>query len=271
MGFDFQERSNHDGAPIGLYAVSVGHLTWFYNSSDADVVHDSVLYKSCPISDTGFVQSGDTANDEFTVTLPENEPVVEIYQGTPPSAPGRIIMRTKHVGDRDAPIMWVGAIVSVKRVLPAQGVISCQPATGSFNRAGLRLAWSRGCPHALYDSQCRVNPEAFRTTAIIRAMTGDAIVADAFGANGDDWLSGGFVKWVRPNGLTEFRPIELHKGLTCYMLGTTDGMSVGMQLSVYPGCARTSNACLYKFNNLANYGGFPFLPGKSPFTSDPIF
>jgi hypothetical protein len=36
-------------------------------------------------------------------------------------------------------------------------------------------------------------------------------------------------------------------------------------LEIYPGCDRTSGTCLTKFNNLVNFGGFPFMPDTNPF------
>jgi hypothetical protein len=44
-----------------------------------------------------------------------------------------------------------------------------------------------------------------------------------------------------------------------------------MVLKIYPGCPRTTEACLTKFNNLDNYGGIPSMPPTSPFDGNPIF
>jgi len=34
---------------------------------------------------------------------------------------------------------------------------------------------------------------------------------------------------------------------------------------IYPGCSKTINECKNKFNNLENFGGFPFVPKSDPF------
>lgn len=56
------------------------------------------------------------------------------------------------------------------------------------------------------------------------------------------------------------------------LLGTTDGLTVGTRVRLYPGCDRTTgaNGCT-KFNNLPNFGGIPQLAGRSPFDGNPVF
>ena len=36
--------------------------------------------------------------------------------------------------------------------------------------------------------------------------------------------------------------------------------SVGDAVSVIPGCDKTQNQCLTKFKNIAQFGGFPYVP-----------
>ena len=44
----------------------------------------------------------------------------------------------------------------------------------------------------------------------------------------------------------------------------------GLVIRIYPGCDRTKETCQSKFNNLNNYGGFPFIPLKNPFGGSSI-
>lgn len=57
---------------------------------------------------------------------------------------------------------------------------------------------------------------------------------------------------------------------TIQAFGDTSEIHPGMIITVYPGCQRTIAAC-ETFSNLDNYGGFPFMPGKSPFDGTPFF
>jgi hypothetical protein len=53
--------------------------------------------------------------------------------------------------------------------------------------------------------------------------------------------------------------------------GQLDGYSVGQELRLYPGCKRTGEWCNAFFNNVDNYGGFEFLPNRSPFSGESVF
>lgn len=41
----------------------------------------------------------------------------------------------------------------------------------------------------------------------------------------------------------------------------------GVAGDIYPGCKKTSTWCRVKFNNISNFGGFPFMPRENPFES----
>lgn len=273
MSYDYLERSNHDGMPVALYEILIGGLVWRYNSLNVEVIANGLKYEPLTISDDGYTQSGDINNDTFEITLPANAPIVQIFQGTPPSQRARVYLRRMHIGDTEAPIHWVGMIMSVRITEPGTAVIVCQPMTGTFNRNGLRLAFGRNCPHALYDNQCKVNRANFNTTVRVDALSGDSFISSQLAQYVvDGWASGGYLTWTRSGiNLLESRPIELHTNSTVRLMGTTDGMSVGMYVTVYAGCNRSTAHCAGKFGNLPNFGGFPYLPGKSPFVGNPVF
>jgi hypothetical protein len=41
-------------------------------------------------------------------------------------------------------------------------------------------------------------------------------------------------------------------------------------VKIYPGCDRTKETCNDKFSNILNYGGFAWIPAKSPFDGSSI-
>jgi uncharacterized phage protein (TIGR02218 family) len=133
------------------------------------------------------------------------------------------------------------------------------------------LSWGRGCPHALYDRNCRADPAAFAIAIAVEGLTGAAIVSSAVASLPANYLAGGYFEFPLMAGVMERRAIESQSGSTINILGTTDGLTIGNWVTVYPGCDRVSSTCESKFNNLVNYGGFPHLPTKSPFDGDPVF
>ena len=177
----------------------------------------------------------------------------------------------------DAPIYWIGTVGNVKRPDPAKGIIIGRPITATFKRVGLRLCWTRGCPHALYDDECKVDPADWRKTGTI-LMSGGGTVTVELDSPGLDPSAciGGILEWTaNADGTIDSRTIENATGSTTLMtltiFGTADRIEPGSACAVLPGCDLTPETCLGRFNNLANYGGFKQMAGKSPFDGTPVF
>lgn len=265
MTFNSAEISTQDGRPVALYLIEWGETEWAYTSADREIIYGGKTYLPRAVSDSGMVQGGSSAND-FTMDIPANLPIVDLFRGTPPSETIWLTVRRQHQGEADAPIYWNGNVTNVKRLDLASGQVIGKPLTASFKRTGLRLCWTRECPHFLYDSGCKVNPEAFRTDATITALTGVTTTVDAVGGHPDGYFTGGFLSWeVNDDGTIERRMIEAHVGLQLKIFGLTDGMEIGDVVALYPGCDRTPTTCFTKFNNEANQGGYSFMPGETPF------
>lgn len=271
MTFDSIERSNYGGVPRTLYEFSLGETFWRYASGDNDIAFKGVVYRSIAITNDGYSSSGNPDTDEMIVRLDSRATVTALYLGTPPSEPLQLRVRTLHRGDTDAPVVWAGLVKSGKQVSSVEFVFTCNSLLSTLDRNGLRLSWGRGCPHALYDRGCRLDPDDFGLTVSVDQISGNTITSNALSTLDNDYLSGGFMSFIGVHGATERRAIKKQNGSSFTLLGPADGIDEGAWIVVYPGCNRVTTTCESKFNNLANYGGFPHLPTKSPFDGDPIF
>jgi uncharacterized phage protein (TIGR02218 family) len=182
-----------------------------------------------------------------------------------------VIIRDIQYGEAGHRVAWSGLVQGVKWPSPERAELICQTIGASMDRPGLSLSWDRGCPYAVFDADCGLNPADFETVATIDSLTTSSITSATFDALDDGYFAGGWVEWDIGSGEVETRGITRHVGGQLTLLGGTDGLLAGMQVRAYPGCPRTIQACETIFNNRANYGGFPHLPGKSPFDGDPIF
>jgi hypothetical protein len=180
--------------------------------------------------------------------------------------------------EADAPIYWIGTVGNIKRPDPAEATILGRPITATFKRVGLRLCWTRGCPHALYDDECKVDPEDHRVTGTVFMAGGAQVVIET-----DTPISnvaafiGGIFDWEADpaTGTRDSRTIENASGsgttITLTIFGTADRVTDGAACSILPGCDLTPETCQARFNNLVNYGGFKQMAGKSPFDGSPVF
>lgn len=87
----------------------------------------------------------------------------------------------------------------------------------------------------------------------------------------DGYFSGGIVEWLNDELVLGSRSIYSHTGSIIQINYPFSGLSSGNTIKVFPGCAHTVQVCADKFSNQENCGAFPYIPGKNPFGSDPIF
>lgn len=282
MSFNEREISNQEGQPVALYRFQWGNTFWFYTSADRPITRTEIVsgapteveYQPLAISDNGMVQGGEQSND-FTINAPNNIPLAVLYRGTPPSGTIYLIVRRKHHGDDDAPVWWIGTVGNVKRPDDVAVNIIGRTLTSTFQRSGLRLSWQRSCPFILYDGNCKADPELFGVAGTVTAKDGVSITVTGGTVGEESKYRGGFIKWEADvNGTMERRGIEqigdIGSGVF-QLFGRPDRLEIGTEIMLYPGCAHTPTACDTDFDNLANYGGYDFMPGKSPFDGTPVF
>lgn len=275
--FDDTEESNYQGTPILMYdffRTSGGvDYHWRYNTSDANIVYSGNTYKATAISDDGVKQDSEASNSELNITMPVTDDFPQMFRGdgSTPSNTVYVTIRRIHLGETEARVFWVGTITGLTQEDEVKAKISCQMLLASFKRGGLRLSYTRGCPHALYDSQCKMDPEDFKVAAAVVTITGTAIEVQDISAYPSGYFDGGYFEWTLASGLVETNGIRFQVGSVLTVQGLTFGLNEGDIINLFPGCRRTRQVCNDKFNNILNYGGFPDTPGKSPFSGDPVF
>ncbi len=282
MDFEDFEISNDDGLRIALYEIEWGNTKWFYTSADQEIVAtipvgagtEDRTYLPVAISDSGMKQGG--GNNDMTVNAPSNIPLVDLFVSTPPALEIWLTVRRMHLGQTDTPkIAWTGTINNVKRTEGnAEVEIIGHSLLASFKRSGLRLAWTRGCPHMLYDQDCKADKTLFAVAGTITALTGNTITVDFTGPDpAAGWFDGGFIEWVADTGTgtIDRRGVVSSSSATVLTLfGTTYRLAVGMAITLYPGCDLTKATCDAKFSNGDNFGGLEQMTGKNPFDGTAI-
>jgi uncharacterized phage protein (TIGR02218 family) len=272
MTFNVIETSHDEGRPIFLYAFKLGAATFRYTSGDADVTIDGYKWRAEAISDNGVKLTGEATTDGLEITAPSSIAPVQMFLGTPPSQAIMVSIFHYHEDDNEAVLGYIGEVMQVNQPEPGKAIITCDTISASMQRDGLRLAWQRNCPYAVYDEKtCKASKAAHQINATVYDVVGNVVAFSGMDDVENGTLDGGFIEWEHPSRGTEFRAIEKQIGNTCEMFGLGDGLYYGLAVKAYPGCRRTTADCTDKFNNLDNYGGVPDLPGKSPFDGDPVF
>jgi len=271
MSYDTAERSNYDAQPVALYSFQVGPNSWDYVNGEEEVYLAGVTYLPTNITDNGETMSGEIATDEFVVSISKDANFVALFRATPPSAEITLIVRHWNRGEPDSPVVGTYLVKAAKRTDEVSWDIVCRAYTVSLNRNGLRLGYGRYCPHALYDHNCQVDPNAYKVTGSIISLTGTSFNVSGIVGQVANYFAGGYFEWEWLPGVIERRAIETSNGSLIAVMGTTDGLALGTSIALFPGCDRTTIMCNSRFSNILNFGGFPHMPGKNPFDGKPVF
>lgn len=271
MAFSAIEVSNEGGKPVGLYEFRYGNTVWRYTTAEYDIPLVGDPWLAHTISDDGVTQGGSDQND-LSITVQQNNPVALLFRNSQPSGKVWLTVRRYHIGDAvgETPLLWSGTVVNATLVDVATVQMSCRSLGGTYDRNGLRLGWDRLCPHPLYGVGCFVDKEDHAYVRTIATLTGTSFTCTTHSEPSEGSFTGGFMEWERDDGSFNRRAIEQQAGNDFQVLGTTDGLEVGLEVTLYPGCVRNTTNCKL-FGNLKNYGGFPHLPGRSPFDGSPVF
>jgi uncharacterized phage protein (TIGR02218 family) len=273
MTYDTQEMSTYGGSPVELYEFSRGSAEfWRYTSADMDELYAGSLYSAVAISRSKIDLSQNVQQSSLSIDIPIDTAFVQEFMAGSPTEPIAFTLRRFHEGDSEVASIWLGRVVNVEfKKLIAE--VLCETAYTSLKRPTLRRLYQYTCPHVLYEQGpglCNVNKATFKLTTNLSGVSGITLTSTDFGLQADDYYSGGFVE-ISSGGINNRRYITEHAGNNITLNQQLPGAAIGISADVYPGCSHNLAVCNSKFNNVVNYGGFPWIPQKNPFGGAPIF
>jgi uncharacterized phage protein (TIGR02218 family) len=143
-----------------------------------------------------------------------------------------------------------------------QATFNCKSETEKLNKKLPQPLIQPGCIHTLFDAGCTLLKASFTSASATTAVTSKKLFTASGLAQAAGYFDLGVVTWTSgPNaGLTATvmkhsagGVIELHVPLLF-----TPG--VGDTFTILPGCDKLDTTCNTKFGNLANNGGFKYVP-----------
>ncbi len=270
MSYDTQERVVIQDLVVELYEFMVGTQTYRYTSAKEDKtpsVNDGLVYTSDHITRTDIAQTSEINKDGITIQLHRTNAVALLYQGRPPDQTNVITVRRYHeagVAEEDVVTIWAGRVLGCS-FDGSIATLTCESTATSMKQAGLWRQYQASCPHVLYGTKCSVAKATHELHTTASVVTGDVIEAVGASVYPDDYFTGGFLNWLGADGNLQSRMIFAHDGEELTLDWAVEDMAVTDDLWIYPGCKHTMSDCFGKYINIANYGGFPFVPSKNPF------
>ena len=251
---------------VELYAFASNSMQFTLTPHEFDVELDGDRYASLPMQRNELALGAEAAKSALELKLPPDCALVRhllaaSLTGDTTSVTLRVARRSSWGNDWwISGTRWLGRVLGVE-IADDQARIRCESAQISLKRIGLRRLYSRNCSHVLYSAACGATP-----------ISASAWVLNCYGRNVDfdssvpASVSGGLAGgWLQtPDGARHMLTGENGSGVELlYPLAVEPGTEV--QLTV--GCDHSTATCAARFNNLDNFGGFPAIPSKNPFST----
>ena len=268
MTYSAFETSQEGSQPVEVYTFLIGAQAFRYTSAEDTVTLSAIDYAPESISRGTLEDGAEERDTNLSLVLPATNPVARQFLFSIPGQ--RVKIQIDRYQRLDTPTPEVirifdGFVHSVTYEGNGKTAsMSCRPAVAVLNRTIPRFAFHAQCNHVLYDSGCQVDDTdpAFRVSSgSVTAVSGRVLtVSGLSGSFADGFFDGGFVEVV---GSSDFRMILSHTGndLTLLLPFSTDPTTV----NVFAGCDHSIATCKAKFDNVINFGGFPFVPTRNPF------
>lgn len=271
MSFAPIEESRSLGEPITLFLFVFGEGPLdFYAYTDAEQVifHEGREYQPVPIDRSAITASGTLDKANTTIKMPSEEGLPELFRSYPPSGVVYLTIKQGHAGDPDEAflVQWTGRVLSSGREA-GEATLVCEPVSSSLRRPGLRRNWQYGCPHLLYDSECRANQIAATVTTTATGFDSSLVnLPDGWNGSFDaDKFVNGVIQWTSETGRVEKRRIlRILSSRNVVVAGAVRNLAIGQTVEVRLGCNHTLDDCRDLHNNAPNFGGQPWIPLDNP-------
>jgi hypothetical protein len=264
------EASVESSRPLEVYRFASGGETFLYSSSEDPIVLGPDNYEPRPIARSRIVRGVDERRRNLTVTMPASDPVPRRYIGIPPGQ--RMVLTVIRLQRDESPTFDTQVAIFrgvVKSVAFKDDGLTAEIAVQGIdasNRVMPRHTAMAQCNHVLYGPGCDVDPSPFTNTGTVTAVANNVLTVAGLGAaRPDQFFRGGFAKLVAES---DFRLVLSHQGDDLTLLLPFAASVLGAQVQVSAGCDhRFHGDCANKFDNVASFGGSPYVPTKNFFST----
>jgi len=279
------ESSPAEGRPYFLYQFIEATQVWRFTSrADAWISAgsggDIITWDAAALSHGDVVQTSEIERGRLELNWPLSHPFARRFLAPLSNQPMTLTIFRGHeqvLGETVA--HWKGRVVGAE-VEGQRIILQAESVFSTLRRAGVRAKYQRLCRHALYGRGCGLDIALHWQTGTVTASAGPVVTILEAATEPDGWYRGGVLRFGMELGfitnhagatLTLSRPMpELAAAIATPDLDPDTGEPLLVLADIAPGCDLRAATCAAKFGNLANFGGFPEIPGRNPFGGSSI-
>lgn len=271
MTYEEHETSTEGSRPVEVFRFTVGATFYRYTSSESEETLGVETFTPKAIKRSNAADGPESRDHDFQVTLPTSDPVAQIFAGVPTSDRIRLTVLRFQRSDTPTPETVTVFDGYVQTARFSEGGRVCQLTARTLLAALGRQIPARmqhaSCNHVLYDPlTCRVDDTdaAFRAAARdVDSLVGNVLTVDGLGGYAAGWFVGGYVE-DDDTGTKRLVIADDGAGNLTLLIPFASAPST---VSVFAGCDHSAATCASKFDNVINFGGYPFIPTRNPFAT----
>ncbi len=255
----YDEEISSENQPVELfYFFSGNNFKRYYTSSDKDLVYNGVTYTAIPIRRSNILNTDDLSRSPVNIELEVSDHLIQGFITAVYGKSVNVIVYRKH--DAHVAVFWQGRVIT-SNISGNICTLNCESILTAIKRTGLKEKFQISCRHVLYSDECRVNQNNYLTNLIVTEVNDNVITVTGI-TQSDNYFKDGFVVFDN----YQYRGIIRNTSTVITLDLMIPKLEIGDTLKCYPGCNYLRSTCEDKFNNDINYGGFPWIPSKNPFS-----
>jgi len=239
-----------------LYTILTNNTTYRYTSSNLDVVTGGYTYLARPIKRSEFSFADRLRTVKTTISAPLDAPFLQYIANSPPELTDVTIVRRFQTTGTYSQI-FKGKVISIT-IEKNIATCECESETRLLKNKVPALVFQAYCNNMLFDSVCGVAKATYKVETTV-TVSGSTLSAAAFDALADGHFICGFVEYGN-----DVRLITNHVGAVLTLQIPFANLTTGGTVKAYPGCDKSYETCLAKFNNLAQRLAFDNIPSSNP-------
>lgn len=266
MSYAQKDKSISDGAPIEGYEFIADHKTWRFTSYPTSVTIAGQVFEPAPITRT-TLEIGNVVNSITTMdfNVPSDSELAKTFCYM--ISPKRLSVKVYrvHEGDDfsvDYKVEYTGEMAAASATGKWGIIQTASKLQTDLNGNLSSVYYQRTCNHVLFDERCKVNRAAYTQTAVVLLVQSQLVTVDDTHFADNELISG----IARNTRTGEEQGIISNAGQLVRIGFPFFDIIIGDTIELTQGCDHQRlGHCKNRYNNVANYGGFDFVPEKNPF------
>lgn len=157
-------------------------------------------------------------------------------------------------------VRFSGTIGAVDEVDRTSAKLTVDALVNLLNQQVPNIILQPNCTNTLFDARCTLNKASFAENLTVQpGSTVNKLLSGSIQA--DIWYDNGQILFTSGTNSGLVKAVKQYVNRQFFFnspLPFTPG--AGDTFTAYPGCDKTQATCTSKFNNLANFEGFPYVP-----------